>query len=134
MARIVEIEGIGKVYSRKLISVGVNTVEDLLEKCKDRAGRKSFSNETGIDEGRLLEWANMADLFRIKGVSSQYAELLVAAGVDTVKELRQRNADNLLSKMKEINARKKMVRQMASLNRVKSFIEQAKILDPVISH
>lgn len=134
MARIAEIEGIGRIYSKKLISVGVNTVDDLLQKCKDKSGRKSFSSETGIDEGKLLEWTNMADLFRIKGISSQYAELLVAAGVDTVKELRHRNADNLLQKMREINSKRKLVRQMASLNRIKSFIEQAKSLDPIISH
>ena len=89
--KITEIEGIGPVYQEKLAAAGVKTVEGLLEAGASKAGRKKIADESGLDESRILVWVNMADLFRINGVASQFAELLKAAGVDTVKELRNRN-------------------------------------------
>ncbi|MEL6823709.1 MAG: DUF4332 domain-containing protein [Calditrichota bacterium] len=104
----------------------------------DRAakpGRKSTAATTGISESTILEWTNMADLFRIKGVSSQYAELLKAAGVDTVKELRNRNADNLHAKMAEVNSEGRgLVRQLPSASMVKSWVEHAKTLEPMVTY
>jgi predicted flap endonuclease-1-like 5' DNA nuclease len=132
--KIDEIEGIGPVYAEKLGLASIKTVEGLLEAGKDKAGRKKIAETTGIDEGKILDWVNMADLFRIKGVSSQNAEILKAAGVDTVKELRTRNAENLHKKIVEVNEEKKLVRQVPSLAAVQDFIEQAKSLDPVITY
>ncbi len=132
--KIIEIEGIGPVYAEKLGLADVKTVEGLLELGKDKTGRKKIAEASGLDEGKILDWVNMADLFRIKGVSSQNAEILKAAGVDTVKELRNRNAENLHAKIAEVNAEKKLVRQIPSLSLVQGFIEQAKELTPVVTH
>jgi predicted flap endonuclease-1-like 5' DNA nuclease len=134
MAKITYIEGIGPASAEKLAKAGIKTVEGLLKTCAAKAGRKSTAESSGIAESSILEWTNMADLFRIKGVSSQYAELLKAAGVDTVKELRTRNAANLHAKMKEVNEAKSLVRQLASPAQVEKFVELAKTLDPVITH
>lgn len=132
--KIIEIEGIGPVYAEKLGLANIKTVEGLLETGKDKSGRKKIAEASGLDEGKILDWVNMADLFRIKGVSSQNAEILKAAGVDTVKELRNRNAENLHAKIAEVNAEKKLVRQIPSLSLVQGFIEQAKELAPVVTH
>jgi hypothetical protein len=132
--KIIEIEGIGPVYAEKLGLADIKTVEGLLEAGKDKSGRKKIAEASGLDEGKILDWVNMADLFRIKGVSSQNAEILKAAGVDTVKELRNRNAENLHAKIAEVNAEKKLVRQIPSLSLVQGFIEQAKELPPVVTH
>jgi predicted flap endonuclease-1-like 5' DNA nuclease len=132
--KIIEIEGIGPAYAEKLGLAGIKTVEGLLESGKDKGGRKKIAEASGLDEGRILDWVNMADLFRIKGISSQNAEILKAAGVDTVKELRNRNAENLHAKIAEVNAEKKLVRQIPSLSAVTKFIEQAKELPPVVTH
>ncbi len=132
--KIIEIEGIGPVYSEKLIAAGVSTVEGLLETGATRAGRKKLADETGLSEKKILEWVNMADLFRIKGVASQFAELLKASGVDTVKELRNRNAENLYAKLVEVQEEKKITRAVPALSQVADFIEQAKELEPVITY
>ncbi len=132
--KIIEIEGIGPVYSEKLIAAGVSTVEGLLETGATRAGRKKLADETGLNEKKILEWVNMADLFRIKGVASQFAELLKASGVDTVKELRNRNAENLYAKLVEVQEEKKITRAVPALSQVADFIEQAKELEPVITY
>ena len=140
MASIEAIEGIGPANGDKLRAVGIKTCERLLTMCCDRKGRKAVSAETGIGEGPLLEWANRADLMRIKGVGSEYSDLLEAAGVDTVKELRRRKAENLTAAMVECNSnavkqtKKSIVRRTPSLKEVTSWIEQAKALDPVITH
>lgn len=134
MAKITDIEGIGPASAEKLGQAGIKTVEGLLKVCASKSGRKSTAEATGISESVLLEWTNMADLFRVKGVSSQYAELLKASGVDTVKELRNRNAANLHKKMKEVNAEKNLVRQVSSLSQVEGFIAFAKELAPAITH
>lgn len=134
MTNIATIEGIGPVYAEKLIAAGIKTVEAYLEATKDPKGRKALAEATGIDDTRILKWANMADLFRIKGVGEEYSELLEAAGVDTVKELKHRNAENLHAKMEEVNAVKKLVRQTPSLNAVTDWIEQAKSLPAVLTY
>ena len=134
MTNIATIEGIGPVYAEKLTAAGVKTVEALLEAAKDPKGRKALAETTGIDAGRILKWANMADLFRLKGVGEEYSELLEAAGVDTVKELKHRNADNLHAKMEEINEAKKLVRQTPSLKSVADWIEQAKALPAILTY
>ena len=132
--KIADIEGIGPKYAAKLQKSGVRSVAGLLKACCDKKGRKAISEQSGIDASQLLKWANMADLYRIKGVGSEYSELLEASGVDTVKELRNRNADNLHAKMVEINGKKKLVRQLPSAKQVSDFVTQAKKLDPMITH
>ena len=134
MPSISAIDGIGKLYARKLYEHGVKTVEDLLHSCATPTGRHQLSTETGINPTKLLNWTNKADLFRIKGVSSQYSDLLEAAGVDTVKELRHRNPENLLERMREVNSLRKLVRQVPALSQVRSFVSQAQDLDPVVRH
>ena len=131
---IAKIEGIGPAYAEKLKAVGITTTKAYLEKAKDAAGRKALEEETGIDHARILKWANMADLMRIKGVGEEYSELLEAAGVDTVKELRNRNAANLAAAMKEANAKKKLVRQVPALGNVETWIAEAKELPPMMTY
>jgi len=132
--KIVEVEGIGPVYAEKLSQAGVMTVEGLLDKGSTRAGRKKIAEETGVDEGKILNWVNKADLFRIKGIGPQFSELLEAAGVDTVKELRNRNAENLHAKLVEVQAEKKITRAVPALKQVTNFVEQAKNLPPIVTY
>ena len=134
MASIIDIEGIGPVFQEKLGKSGITTVESLLKAGASKKGRVAIAADAGIDEAKILDWVNMADLFRIKGVASQFAELLKAAGVDTVKELRNRNAENLHAKLEEVNAAKNLTRVVPSLDKVTDFIEQAKNLEPLVTH
>jgi predicted flap endonuclease-1-like 5' DNA nuclease len=132
--KISEIEGIGPAFSAKLEKAGITTVEGLLEKGSTRAGRKAIASGSGLDEGKILDFVNMADLFRIKGIGSQFAELLKASGVDTVKELRNRNAANLHTKLMEVQARKKLTRVVPGETQLEEFIEQAKKLTPMVTY
>lgn len=132
--QISEIEGIGPVFAGKLEKIGITTVEGLLEKGCTKAGRKAIASDCDIDEGKILDFVNMADLFRIKGIASQFAELLEAAGVDTVKELRNRNAANLHAKLEEVQAEKKLTRAVPGISQVEDFIEQAKNLPPMVTY
>jgi len=131
---ISKIEGIGPVNKEKLSTAGVITVENLLEKGAGKSGRKEIAASSGIDEKIILDWVNMADLFRIKGIASQFAELLKAAGVDTVKELRTRNAENLYQALVSTNEAKNLTNAVPGLSKVTDFIEQAKNLEPVVTH
>lgn len=132
--KIDEVEGIGPSYAGKLESADINTTDDLLKLCCDAKGRKATSEKTGISEKMLLEWANMADLMRVSGVGKQFAELLEASGVDTVKELRNRNAANLTEKMGEVNDEKNLCNSNPAESVVSGWIEQAKTMDPLITH
>lgn len=132
--KIEEIEGIGPAMAQKLSLAKVKTVEGLLKKGCSASGRKELSEVTGISEKVLLEYVNMADLMRIKGVGSEFSELLEAAGVDTVKELRNRNAENLAQKLQEVNAEKKLTRRVPNQKQVQGFIDFAKQLEPVVTH
>jgi predicted flap endonuclease-1-like 5' DNA nuclease len=132
--KITEIEGIGPARAATLETAGITTTDHLLDLCADAKGRTAVSEKTGVSTSLLLKWANMADLMRISGVGQEYSELLEAAGVDTVKELRTRRADNLTAKMAEVNAEKKLVRAVPTEAGVTKWIEQAKTLEPRISH
>jgi predicted flap endonuclease-1-like 5' DNA nuclease len=131
---ITMIEGIGPVYKEKLAKARISTVEGLLEKGASKKGRKEIAEASGISEGLILDWVNMADLFRIPGIASQFAELLKAAGVDTVKELRTRNHENLHKALIETNEAKKLTRVVPSLTQVEDFVNYARHLDPVVTH
>jgi hypothetical protein len=135
MAKSIEsIEGIGHVFGNKLKAIGCGSPAKLLKDGGTPKGRKEIAAKTDISPKVILRCVNMADLFRIKGVASQFAELLEASGVDTVKELKHRRADNLSAKMKEVNDTKKLTRVTPSETVVQGWIDQAKNLPSMISY
>lgn len=132
--KIIEIEGIGAKYAERLQAAAIYSTNDLLNACGSRKGRDETAEKTGISASQLLKWANMADLMRVSGIGEEYSELLEAAGVDTVKELATRNAENLAAKMKEINEAKSLTRALPGGTQVQKWVDQAKTLDPAISY
>lgn len=132
--KIIDIEGIGEVYASKLGQAGVQTTDALLEKAGTAKGRQALAATTGISEKLILTWANHADLMRIKGIAGQFSELLEAAGVDTVKELAQRNAENLHAKLVETNEKSNLSGRVPSLAGLQDMIAAAKLLDKKIFH
>jgi predicted flap endonuclease-1-like 5' DNA nuclease len=134
MTSIVDIEGVGEAYAEKLKAAGIKTVEVLLEKGATPAGRKEIESKTGLSGKYILKWVNHADLFRIKGVAGQYAELLEATGVDTVAELAQRKPENLHPAMVKANEEKKLVNVVAALSKVSDWVDQAKKLPRKVSY
>ncbi|EOD79508.1 ferredoxin [Grimontia sp. AD028] len=134
MTKLVDIEGIGETYAEKLEAIGISTIEQLLEKGAQPSGRKSIAEDSGISSKLVLKWLNRADLARVKGISTQYADLLEFAGVDTVPELAQRNAANLTAKMAEVNEEKNLVRQLPGESKVEDWIAQAKDLPRAIHY
>lgn len=131
---IKEIEGIGPTYAEKLANIGVTTVHGLLDKGCTRSGRTELAQKTGIPENLILEWVNLADLFRIEGIGEEYSDILEEAGVDTVVELSNRDPENLHAKLKEVNEQKKLVKQLPSLDTLKKWIGEAKTLPRVVEH
>jgi predicted flap endonuclease-1-like 5' DNA nuclease len=129
-----EIEGIGEASAKKLRAAGIATTDALLEACADAKGRKAMAEKSGLSEALILRWTNHADLMRIKGVGKQFAELLEAAGVDTVKELKHRNGANLAAKLAEVNAARKLTGAVPAEKAVAEWIEQAKALPATITH
>ncbi|HUH32500.1 MAG TPA: DUF4332 domain-containing protein [Daejeonella sp.] len=129
-----EIEGIGPAQQAKFKTAGVSTVEQLLEKGATAKGRKELAELTAIDAKSILRFVNHADLFRINGIAGQFSELLEAAGVDTVNELKTRVPANLHAKLVEVNEKKNLVNQVPGLSQIEDFIEQAKKMDPKVTH
>ena len=134
MTKLTEVEGIGEVYAQKLKDAGVATTNALLKQGATSKGRREIAEKTGVGEKLILEWVNHVDLFRIKGVGEEYADLLEEAGVDTVPELAQRNPENLYQKLGAINEEKKLVRRPPSQDQVSDWIEQAKYLPRIINY
>jgi predicted flap endonuclease-1-like 5' DNA nuclease len=134
MTKLEKIEGIGAAYSAKLLGVGVDCVEALLEAGAKPAGRKSLEDKTGISHKLILEWVNHADLFRVKGVGEEYSDLLEEAGVDTVAELAQRNAENLHKALVAKNAEKNLVNRLPGVTQVQGWIEAAKSLPRIVEY
>lgn len=132
--KIIDIEGVGEVYAEKLIAAGIKDTDALLNKCAKPAGRKELEKETEISGKLILKWTNHADLMRINGVGPQFSELLEAAGVDTVKELRNRVPANLQPKLEEVNAVKNLVNRVPALVEVEKMIAQAKELPPLMEY
>lgn len=134
MAKLTDIKGLSDAQAETLKGAGVTTQEKMLEMCGEKKSRKEIASSTGLDEKELLEWLNRADLARIKGVSTAYADLLELAGVDTVPELAQRNGANLHAKMVEINDEKSFVQQMPGASQVEGWVTQAKELPRAIHY
>jgi predicted flap endonuclease-1-like 5' DNA nuclease len=134
MSDIIDVEGIGEVFAGKLKTVGIATDTDLLERGGTRSGREKIVKESGISGKLILRWVNHVDLFRIKGVQKQYAELLEAAGVDTVPELAQRNPANLFPLLAKVNEEKKLVRKLPTQDQVAEWITQAKALPRMVEY
>lgn len=134
MPSIIDIEGIGPLYKQKLKAAGISTTEKLLEVGGSPKGRKDLAEKAGISHDLILEWVNLSDLFRIKGVGSEYSDLLEEAGVDTVVELSKRVPANLFAKMVEANEAKKLVRKMPVEKQVADWVDQAKKLPRLVSY
>ena len=134
MTRIIDIEGIGPAFAKKLSSAGIKSVEALLKRGATPKGREEVAKKTGLGHKEILEWVNRADLYRIKGVGSEYSDLLENAGVDTVVELSNRDAKNLTVKMAEANAKRKVVRRLPVEKQVANWITQAKKLPRAVSY
>jgi predicted flap endonuclease-1-like 5' DNA nuclease len=132
--KIEDVEGIGPVYGAKLREAGIASTEALLETAGPAAGRKKLAEVTGISPTLILSWTNHADLCRISGVGSEYADLLEASGVDSCAELAQRNAANLTATMAEANAARNFVRRLPDEAAVIGWIAQAKDLPKVVTH
>jgi predicted flap endonuclease-1-like 5' DNA nuclease len=134
MAKVIEIEGTGPTYAAKLEEAGISTTEALLERAGTAKGREQLAAAIGVTTARVLEWVNRADLMRVKGIGSEYSDLLEAAGVDSVRELAQRRPDNLHARLFEVNEAKKLVRQGPALSAVEKWVAEAKTLPPAVSH
>ncbi|WKZ81616.1 MAG: DUF4332 domain-containing protein [Acidimicrobiia bacterium] len=134
MPSIDAIEGIGPKFATKLRKAGIRTTEALLKRGATRGGRKEVAANAGLTDAQVLEWVNRADLMRVKGIGEEYSDLLEAAGVDTVKELRTRNAANLLAKMVEVNTKKRLVRRLPTSKMVEGWIESASGLEAVVKY
>jgi uncharacterized membrane protein HdeD (DUF308 family)/predicted flap endonuclease-1-like 5' DNA nuclease len=128
------VEGIGPVYAGQLKTIGLETCLDLLRSGASRKGRETIAEQSGISGKLILEWVNHVDLYRVKGIGSEYADLLEAAGVDTVVELAQRNPNNLFEKVNEVNATKSLVRKLPTLSQVEDWVNQAKNLPRVVTY
>ena len=134
MGSIDTIEGIRPKLATKLRKAGIRTTEALLKRGETRRGRNEIATTTGIDGKMILEWVNRADLMRVKGVGEEYSDLLEAAGVDTVKELRNRRPTNLLNRMVDANRKQKLVRRLPTQAMVERWVAQAKELPPVVRY
>jgi predicted flap endonuclease-1-like 5' DNA nuclease len=134
MTSLIDVEGIGKSYARKLSGAGIKTTEALLKQGSTPKGRKAISEKSGVSSKQILRWVNMADLFRIKGIGEEYSDLLEACGVDTVVELAQRNTGNLNQALAKENSKRKLVRALPGEKRVASWVKQAKKLPRVVSY
>ena len=134
MASIDTIEGIGTRQATKLRKARIRTTEALLKQGATRRGRRELASKTGISEKLILAWVNRADLMRVKGVGEEYSDLLEAAGVDTVRELRRRNPANLLVAMIAVNNKKRLVRRLPTESMVTRWVEHAKTLEPVVKY
>jgi predicted flap endonuclease-1-like 5' DNA nuclease len=134
VAKLEEIEGVGPANAARLRDAGVQSVEGLLEAGASRAGRKQLAEQSGLSAEQILRWVNHADLFRIRGVAGEYAELLEAAGVDSVPELARRNPDRLAEALAAANDARKLVRQVPSAKHCATWVSEAKTLDRAVQH
>ncbi|MBU0741852.1 DUF4332 domain-containing protein [bacterium] len=132
--KIERIEGIGPAHAGRLAAAGIATTEDLLDLCADPVGRADVAEASGLGLDRILAWANLADLMRINGIGPQFAELLEAAGVDTVMELRTRDAETLAAALEAINAARKLTRVTPTAATVRKWVDLARATEPLVRH
>jgi len=131
---VADVEGIGPAYADKLAAAGVKTTDGLLEAGASPKGRADLEAATGISHALILKWVNRVDLYRIKGIGSEYSDLLEVAGVDTVPELAQRNAANLTATLAEANAARNLVRKLPTEDQVADWVAQARQLPRVVTY
>ena len=131
---IADMKAVGAFYATKLKAVRIRSTARLLEQARTPRSRKHLAETAGIPDAHILRWAKMADLMRIKGIAEDYAELLGAAGVETVKELKRRSPSRLAAQLVEINARKQIVSLVPTQHRLERWIAEARTLDPVITY
>ena len=134
MTSLIKIEGIGEKYAIKLKMIGISTTETLLERGQTPQRRQEIADKSSIKKTLILEWVNLADLFRIKGVGEEYSDLLEEAGVDTVVELAQRNPTNLYQSVVAVNQKNKLVRKLPTQDQVSDWVKQAKKLPRVVKY
>jgi len=134
MAKLEAIEGVGPAYAEALRNAGIGSTDSLLEKGATPNGRKEIAKAASIRDGLILEWVNHVDLYRIKGVGPQYADLLEEAGVDTVVELSRRDPQKLFEKLAAVNVEKNCVNKLPAQSQVKTWVEQAKRLPRKIKY
>jgi predicted flap endonuclease-1-like 5' DNA nuclease len=131
---VIDVEGIGPTYAAQLEAIAVHTTDELLERGATAKGREELETASGIGHAFILKWVNRVDLYRIKGVGSEYSDLLEVAGVDTVPELAQRNPANLTETLAEANAARNLVRKLPTLDQVTDWVEQAKTMPRVVTY
>jgi predicted flap endonuclease-1-like 5' DNA nuclease len=134
MTKLINIEGVGPKYAKTLQKIGVRTTDRLLLVASHKQGRRDLAAQTDIPETLILEWVNLADLIRIKGIGEEYSDLLEEAGVDTIKELRNRNPIHLYEALKKVNTEKHLVRRLPSLKDVERWVKEAKLLKPMVTY
>lgn len=132
--KIDDIEGIGPAYRAKLAEADIRNTDALLASCNAPKGRKALAETTGISSKLILSWTNKADLMRVSGIGPQYSDLLEAGGVDTVKELRTRNAANLAAKLLDVNTEKKLARKAPVESELQGWIDKAKTMEPGVTY
>lgn len=133
MASIAAVRAIGHRNATKLRKARVRTTDALLQQAATRKGRSEISAKTGIATADLLRWAHQADLMRIKGIGSEYADLLAGAGVDTIKALRRRNAANLMVAMSQVNSKRRLVQRLPTVEMVQGWIDAANSIEPIVT-
>jgi nucleotidyltransferase/DNA polymerase involved in DNA repair len=131
---ISELEDLGPSFAIEMKKVGIRTTEKLLETAKSLKGRQMLAEKTDIAQDQLLRVANLIDRMRIRGVGQDYAILLEAAGVSTVRELRYRNPARLAEAMAKANTERKLVRVLPSEQTVGRWIDHARKLSVKISY
>ena len=129
-----KLQGISTAQIDKLHKAGIRGLETLLVKGSTVQGRSELAGKTRISVNRIMNWVHRADLMRVKGIGSEYADLLEVAGVDTIRELRRRNPSNLLETLIVLNTRKRLVRRLPTEGMVSAWIEEAKVVDPVVAY
>lgn len=133
MASIAAIRSIGHRDATRLRKARVRTTDALLQQADTRTGRADVSRRTGIPTADLLKWAQQADLMRINGIGSEYADLLAVAGVDTIKALRRRNAANLMVAMTQVNTKRRLVQRLPTVEMVQVWIDDANTMEPIVT-
>ena len=129
MARVDQVAGIDQKSATKLRKSGIRTARGLSEAVAQPKSRTELSKVTGIDGKLLQQWGNHCELLTVRGVGAEYAELLVEAGVDTVRDLRRRNPTALLAKIISLNGSRKVVRRLPTESMVEKWIDAAREMD-----